>query len=229
MNRRKLSGQTVTIVILSILLLCTVVFGGVYAYYSSASNRLTGKIIMANLKISMSGNSGDSSSSEILVTNGYVVPGQSLENTALTITNKSNTSIYIVVLYSVRAKDINDDTETEIKLDKPLIETGNSVAWYDYHFKYEAGDERNEFRCLVSSVAIPEIEENITVIAQNQLRLHASLGNEFQSKSISMKFQAYAIASNSFNDIITNNTTMEERAGIIVNAIYEAFDHDISI
>ncbi len=230
MHKNRLSGQTITIVILSILLTCTVVFGGVYAYYSSASNRLTGKITMANLKITMSGNSGESGASQIFVTNGFVVPGESLQNTPLTITNHSNTSIYLAVIYSVIARDIdNDENVLDIDLSKPLIDIGNNIGWYDHHFKKELDEKTLEFRCLVSTVSIPETEEIITVIGQNKLSLNRILGDEFQSKSISLTFQAYAIASASFEGLIGSNTSMPQRASIIMDAIYSHFGTDLVI
>lgn len=105
-GKKKISGQTIAIIILAVVLLLTVAFGGVYAFYSAKSNTMTGKIVMANLNIDLiSGQTGESGKSEIVISNGTnVVPGQELNNSPLKIVNRSNAeSIYFIVVYEVNA------------------------------------------------------------------------------------------------------------------------------
>ena len=102
MVKKKFSGQTLAIVILAIMLLLTITFGGVFAFYSARSNKVSGKIYMATLKISMEWKVSDKS--EVVISNvTNLVPGQSLENTALVVKNESAVPIYLVVVYRIEA------------------------------------------------------------------------------------------------------------------------------
>ncbi len=232
MIKKKLTGQTVAIIILAILLLLTVVFGGVYAYYSSASNKITGRISMANLKISMNGDSGESGSSQILLTNGLCVPGQSLNDTPLTIKNESNTPIYLMVVYSVNATEDGDPTSNPIDVDltKPLISIGNDTDWFDHYFKDETGVTDTEFRCLISTRSIEPTQEYVTVIEKDRLSLHAkNVGNDFMAKNVSFSFQAYAISTRSLDSVIDADDSMLRRCQIIASAIFSAYDSNLNI
>ena len=105
-GKKKISGQTIAIIILAVILLITVAFGAVYAFYSAKSNAITGKIVMANLNIDLiSEKAGESGKSEIAISNGTnVVPGQELNNSPLKVVNRSNASdIYLIVVYEVNA------------------------------------------------------------------------------------------------------------------------------
>ena len=213
MVKKKFSGQTIAIIILAVLLLLTIVFGGVFAYYSARSNKVSGKIVMANLKISLVTNeTGSSDKSEIVISNGInVVPGQPLENSPLIVKNLSSVSIYLVVVYEVNATQ--DKVTIVDEYEKPVLGLGveyiNSVNttessdkgvsntdWIDYVFN--APQENKVYRCLVSMVAF-EKETDVTVIGENRLSLSGSMGNEYQNASISFTFQAYAIGSNTWN------------------------------
>ena len=92
MFKKKLSGQTVVIVILTILLLLTLCFGGVFAYYTYSSSKITGEIIMASLSIDLE-TSNTTDKSVISISNkGQVVPGEKLKNSALNLKNSSSIS-----------------------------------------------------------------------------------------------------------------------------------------
>ena len=97
MVKKKISGQTITIIVLTILLVLTIGFGGVYAYQTARSKKVTGQIVMANLTISME--AGGSNKSEIVISNGTnLVPGQQLKNSPLTIQNISSVDVYLIVV-----------------------------------------------------------------------------------------------------------------------------------
>ena len=92
MVKKKISGQTIAIIILTALLVIAISFGGVYAFYSARSNKVSGRVMMATLSLSMS--SGSSDKSEIVISNGVdVVPGQPLKNSPLVVKNLSEIEI----------------------------------------------------------------------------------------------------------------------------------------
>lgn len=227
MVKKKVSGQTITIIVLGILLLLTIGFGGVYAYYSFRSNRITGRIVMANLNIQFQENGGASGASEMVLSNGVnVVPNEFLQNTPLIINNNSNTPIYIAVLYKLNVYKL--DTEELVNYDNsvPLIK-GASNDWYDYTYVQEANGTQNVYRCLITLNPQPDEYKEITVIAENQLRLHESVGDEFQETSINFLFQAYAISSESLDEWIDENTSNNDKCKIIMDAISESYDYDL--
>lgn len=232
MTKKKLSGQTVTIIVLAILLLLTCVFGGVYAYYSTTSAKISGIVKMANLKIEMqAGGSGSSGSSEILNTNSYYIPGQVLPNTALTVTNSSNTNVYMAVVYTVKA--INNDESspdyqqeiTDYDLSNPLIGIHGDTTWFDGRFTNETYDA--DFRYLMISTPIPPAQTTIEVIPEGKLKLHEKMGNAYQSTIITLTFRAYVIGSEQteLNEQINHTTTTAEKCNVIMGAIFEAFDY----
>lgn len=240
-KKKKLSGQTIAIIILAVLLLLTIGFGGVFAYYSARSNKVSGKIVMANLKISLesSSPSGSSDKSEIVISNGVnVVPGQPLENSPLIIRNLSSVNIYLVVVYEINATKA-DKTEIEDNFTVPVLGLGveyiNSISptynddegvsnstWVDYVFNAE--EEGKVYRCLVSMVEFAPTAENdngIVVIGENRLSLAKEMGDEYQNTSISFTFQAYAIGSATDFEL-SANPTKAEKCQKIVSAIYES-------
>lgn len=233
MVKKRMSGQTIAIIILSILLLLTACFGGVYAYYSTNTSKVSGKIVMANLNIRLQAGVGESASSEILVSNGVFVPGQNLENTPLVVVNESNTPIYLSIVYKVNASDLETGKPLESYDDtKPLIDIGidDSSDWYDYLFVSENNlGEEVRMRCLMTKTPQYSTESNslITVIEENALSLPKTWGNEFQNMQISFLFQAFAIGANSI--AINSEDTVEQRCEKIMSAIFEAYDYNINI
>ena len=237
MGKRKVSGQTIAIIILAVMLMLTIGFGGVFAYYSARSNKVTGKIVMANLKITME--SGTSDKSEIVISNGInVVPGQPLENSPLIVRNLSSVSIKLVVVYEIKAYT-EDDNEIPDQHKAPVlglgVEYANSLypeesknknvinhSWVDYVFAPEG--ENVVYRCLVSMVDfVPTSngENGIVVIPENKLSLAGAMGNDYQNSSISFTFQAYAIGS-ATNFEFEENETNAGKCEKIVSKIYES-------
>lgn len=238
MTKKKLSGQTITIIILAILLLLTCVFGGVYAYYSTTSAKISGKITMANLKISL--NKEQKGNSLLLKTNGLCLPNTSLENeTPLTVTNESNTSIYLAIVYTVEAKKIEtDELVIDNNLDIPLLDidvNGWHNIWYTGNFKGTNKSEQEvSFRYWMMRTPVApaktEEEKKIEVIPKEKLKLHPDMGNLYQSTNISFSFRAYAIGSASLDSPIAKlgeNPTDKEKYNLIMSAIFKAFDFNM--
>ena len=124
MVKKKISGQTIAIIILIVLLIGSIVFGGVYAFYSTSTNKVSGTIVMANLnikyKVDEDGDGsdgvimGESGQSQILITNmNNIVPNELLGNSPLKVINESNTPIFLAVLYRVQ-KATTDDSDKHI-------------------------------------------------------------------------------------------------------------------
>lgn len=233
MVKKRFSGQTIAIIILTALLLLTIGFGGVYAYHSARSKKITGKIVMANLKISME--AGGSDKSEVVISNGTnIVPGQPLENSALTIQNLSEIDVYLIVVYEIYAEKedetkVYDDFDgSVIDIDVEYINSKNSdyssnagvqnTNWIDYVFY---GEEENKYyRCLVSTKSYGKTTDDpITVIGENAMSLSGCMGNTYQGTNITLTFQAYAIGS-ATNLGLTPSSTKAERCEAIVGAIY---------
>lgn len=238
MTKKKLSGQTLTIIILAILLILTCVFGGVYAYYSQKSSKISGIVKMANLKIEMNAGSGSSGSSEILNTNSYYIPGQVLPNTALTVTNSSNVPVYIAVVYTVKA--VNNDPSspnykqeiTNYDLSNPLIGIHGDTTWFDGRYTNEAYNTDFRYLMIKTPIAVPEREEdrNITVIPEGKLKLHEKMGNAYQSTIITLTFRAYVIGSqqSQLQEDLSHQTTDAGKCNVIMDAIFTAFDYNMT-
>lgn len=241
MTKKKLSGQTVTIIILAILLLLTCIFGGVYAYYSTTSSKISGIVQMANLKIQMNaGGTGSSGSSELLHTNSYYIPGQVLPNTALTVTNSSNTNVYLAVVYTVKAyynDESNPDTKgqeiTEYDLSNPLIGIHGDTTWFDGRYTNVEHDADFRYLMIPTPIAPASSDEGkvISVIPEGKLKLHEKMGNAYQSTIITLTFRAYVIGSDQqeLKDALgQTNGTNTEKCNVIMGAIFKAFDYNLN-
>lgn len=249
MTKKKVSGQTIAIVILGILLLISIGFGAVYAYYSSKTNQISGKIIMANLNIDLrspNSGTGQSESSQIVLTHSNnIVPNQNLFNTPLIIDNYSLVPVYLMMVYEVDVKDIDgnplyykgevvEDDKVEPFIDigvsyvnptiEPAIEYRTAdTSWIDYVFSSDASGEQKTYRCLVSPTSflkLGDAVQEITVIKANTLKLSKKVDSRYQTASITFQFQAFAIGAGSFE--FDENVTDDEKCHEIVSAIYES-------
>ena len=161
MVKKKISGQTIAIIVLALLLVISIMFGGVYAFYSAKSAQVSGTIEMANLKINLvDGNSGVSAI--VISSTGNVIPGQPLNNSLLSVINLSELDIYVVVVYKINAYWEDEDKVKHYVQDAcvdPVISFGTAYAnsifpsknnltgksvinedWVDYVFKAEDTD-----------------------------------------------------------------------------------------
>lgn len=236
MVKKKISGQTIAIIALTALLLIAVTFGGVYAFYSAKSNQVSGKITMATLDIGMNWeNTAEGTCSAIVISNGkQVVPGQTLENSPLVVSNSSQISIYVIVVYELTATRA-DGTEVVDKKEGQLIDVGTSYVnercnkydliegeWVDYVFTANPGENEKVYRILVSTVP-RAAKEDITVIGLDSFKLSAEMNNDYQGTTISIIFQAYAIGSDTFNTEFTKDTSKPQKCKRIVESIYSNY------
>lgn len=250
MIKKRVSWQTLAIIILGSLLLITIAFGGVFAFYSARTNQVSGQIMMANLSISLEGNTDQSAASNITIGNAkFVVPGQVLDNTPLVVRNLSTVEIYLVVAYEIKAERVIVDdfgnkletTEIEDEYLNPVfglgceylnikdptknITTGKDVYnedWFDFVFWGEK--EERYYRCMVSKKSIPKKDSKnnaVVVIHENTLTLHRFMGPEYVDTTISFWFQAYAVGAATNFDIKEGDSNLE-KCNKIVNFVYES-------
>ena len=251
MIKKKLSGQTMAIIILGAMLLITIAFGSVYAYYTARTAKVSGKIMMANLNIGLGSGEGESDQSEIIIYNeGYIVPGQILTNTPLIIRNLSTVEIVLIVVYELKAertfeeedgttykRDVEDEFINPVfglgceylngRYPEHSIQDPREIYNYDwYDMVYYGEREDKYYRVMVSRKSIPKYSgENktnaITVIGENKLSLHKLMGSEYENSSLSFKFQAYAIGAETNFGIEENDTNLE-KCNKIVTDIYKS-------
>ena len=170
------------IIILAVLLLIAIAFGGVYAYYTARTGRVTGQIKLANLDIALGSGESESDQSAIIIYNkDYIVPGQVLDNTPLVIRNLSTVEIILIVVYELKAeRDVKDKDGNVLYVENIEDEFINPVFglgceylnskhpdhniqdpreiynydWYDFVFYGEREDKY--YRCMVSRKGIPK-------------------------------------------------------------------------
>ena len=139
MIKKKVSGQTLAIIILGALLLITITFGGVFAFYTARTSQVSGKILMANLNIAL-GAEDSSDKSEIIIDNAeYIVPGQILTNTPLIVRNLSTVDILLVVVYELYAKKtiVNElGEEIEVAVEDAFINPVFGLGCEYYNSKH---------------------------------------------------------------------------------------------
>ncbi|MBO5954962.1 MAG: hypothetical protein J6Q13_03245 [Clostridia bacterium] len=181
MVKKKFSGQTIAIIILAIMLILAIGFGGVYAFYTARSNQVIGKVQLATLSIRLDPTndpegSTESEESQIAISNYVnVVPGQALENTPLKVLNESESiNIYLAVVYKIDAtveetKDGQKVTRViEDKFEESVLGLGyeyinsihpekSSKKWLEYEtwvdYVFDAPEEDTQYRVLVSMQA----------------------------------------------------------------------------
>lgn len=116
MVKKRATKQNIAIIVLSILLLLSIVFGSTYSYFNGHSDSVTSGIITtATLNVELRGydeEKEESSSFSLHTGSDAVVPGQPLKNTQLQIKNTSPVDTYMMVLYTLSIVD--SETQEEI-------------------------------------------------------------------------------------------------------------------
>ena len=93
----KLGKSTFVIAILSFLLVAVLAFGGTYAYFSNASEKLGGTFTTGTITMNL-----EDKASEKFVTDGqYVVPGQPIITEAISV--DTNTTVNTIMFAVVKA------------------------------------------------------------------------------------------------------------------------------
>ena len=232
MVKKKVTGQTIAIIILSILLILAIGFGGVYAFYSYRTSKVSGKIVMGNLVIEFkTDDSGSSGKSDIKISNNVnVVPNEALGNTPLSISNASNAPIYVAVVYKLSAYKLEDENSlVEEDNSKPLIAGEDETLWYDQLFTSNLGSSPISYRCMVTMSPILPEQTELEVIGENKLKLSKYVGNSYQATNIVFYFQAFAISANSFKDVFDSDSTKDQKFNAIMNGIYESTNYNINL
>ena len=120
MTKKKISGQTIAIIALVILLILTIGFGAVYVYFTTRSNSITGHVTMATLSIRLHSEGwneelgGISEKSEITLSSTNVLPNQQLLNDPLIVKNSSEAPVCLIVVYEVSATRGEGDDQVKI-------------------------------------------------------------------------------------------------------------------
>ena len=236
MNKKKLSGQTITIIVLIILLLAAIAFGGVYAFYSTATNKISGTISLATLNIDFSTQAGDgtSGSSAILIsTKDNIVPNEKLGNSPLEILNTSNSYIYLVVVYQVLAtkNETAGEEKGRVVVDdysNPVLDVAaqynNENLTSDFaYYLYTSSKNGKKYHCLITKQAT--IADKITVIKENGLRLHRDVGNGYMSCDLTFKFQGFAIGEGKGGESYGSISNLSDRCRTIMDNIYQSYEY----
>ena len=103
-KKRKMSKSTFAIIIMAVVMVAMLAFGGTYAYFTAtATTKTTGEFTTGSIKLE----SNDDASFTASLTN--VVPGDELSTGALTLeTTSSGTDSYIAIKVTITATDSSD-------------------------------------------------------------------------------------------------------------------------
>ena len=114
-KKKKMSKSTFAIIIMAVVMVAMLAFGGTYAYFTAtATTKTTGEFTTGSIKLEA--NDGVDFTADL--TN--VVPGDELSTGALTLqTTSSGTDSYIAIRVTITAKDSSD---------APLSLAGTSLA-----------------------------------------------------------------------------------------------------
>lgn len=250
MVKKGTSKQNIAIIVLSILLLLSIIFGTTYSYFNGASQELiSGTITTATLTVSLSGADelGQTTPFELHTGSDKVIPGQPLHNTRLQIKNESPVNTYMMVSYALTI--INDDDENPIDtsildvLDLQTEAVGDGWRKYDYTCK----DTRTKICTLIylgslySGLSVASGEGDGIFLASGpntSLVLHADCikvpttwQNEMQGKTISVSFTAYVLQSEALSERYPDvvNSNLQTRTAGIAKAMVEEFRLDNTV
>lgn len=250
MAKKGISKQNIAIIVLSILLLLSIVFGATYSYFNgSAENKIAGSITTATLKVDLSGpDISDSSSFSLHTGDNSVVPGQALSNTELRIKVDSTINTYMLVTYSMTIYNDKDKQEINTDIDPTvwdILDINPDAAgqnWQIYNHLCEDGktkicslvymgdDLLGVFNPNVSHYpASKNIENNVSIVLQaGALRVPTPWTNDFQGKTIAVTFSAYVVQAEALEQaypaIITSDP--DDRREAIAQAIISEFGLD---
>ncbi len=250
MAKKGISKQNIAIIVLSILLLLSIVFGATYSYFNgSAENKIAGSITTATLKVHLSGpDTSDSSSFSLHTGDNNVVPGQALYNTELRIKVESTIETYMMVTYTMTIYNDKDKQEVNTDIDPTvwdILDLNPDAAgqnWKIYNHLCEDGktkicslvymgdDLSGVFNPNVSHYpASKNIDNNVSIVLQaGALRVPTPWTNDFQGKTIAVTFSAYVVQSTALFDKYPsiNTSDPDNRREAIGDAIITEFDLD---
>lgn len=248
MYKRGMSGQKLTIVILMILLIGSIVFGVVFAYFNTQALKSTGRIVMGDLNIKLVTGADSSGKSNLTFSNTTnIVGGSKLNNTALIVNNSSEVPMYLVVVYSVKAskngQDVDDPMTYSILdlnsdyynpsagISKPNSSV-NKSSFIDYVFTTSNDGVTRQYRCMVSLYAHQFSvtgSNQIKVIEENIMGLSLDIGNEYQETTMSFQFQAYAIVADPTKKVFNTKDPIATQCQDLVNEIYKSQNYQFLV
>ena len=121
MTKKKISGQTIAIIVLVVLLILTIGAGSVYAYFTTKSDSIRGHVTMATLNIELKTEkqnpTDNSGMSQITLSSTNVLPNQQLLNDPLFVKNSSEAPVCLIVVYEVSATRGEGDNMVKIQDD----------------------------------------------------------------------------------------------------------------
>lgn len=244
MIQKSRSKQNIAIVVLSLLLLLSIVFGSTYSYFNGTSkNLISGTITTATLSVELTGvDSNKEETTFILSTSpDKIVPGQPLNNTALQIKNTSVVSTYMVVVYALYIHDPeNIEDTTPAPSDMVAMDVNEEVVgdgWKRYYYTCKdnssiintliyLGDNGNGSGVFEAS-ANGEAKTSL-VLHADALKVPSTWSNNMQGKTVSLRFTAHIIQSDYLQEkyMDIKNTDVQVRIGAIATAIVSEFNLD---
>lgn len=254
MVKKRMSKQNVMIIILSVLLLLSLIFGATYAYFSGSSNTLTSGYIttaVLNVNLNPADEDGNVSSDEfqLEVTEDKrknVVPGQPLTNTALQVTNTSPVATYMVVTYSLKL-GTKEEAEDAPQTYDVMNLRGEAVGagWSQYVYtckdgqskistlvylgsKFDGRDVELGYGDGIFSKELNDDKDYTKVLNSDCLIVPYTWDNEMQGKTIFVTFTAYVLQvqglSANYPDV--TNVNVETRKQAIAKAVISEFSLD---
>ena len=240
MTKKKSNGQSIVIVILSILLLISIGFGITYSYYNGKSNLVKGTITTANLSIELQGSDTSGQTTEFSISAPYgeefLVPGNNLNNVQLNLFNKCNQETYMVVVYTLSAvkNDGSKEDVTSQLTNMPAISFQENAIdpaiWRP--ISYRCSNIDATYTCLAGINPFDSRGETdgkyIPVLTPNSIRIPEQWNDILQNCSVTISVTAYAIQAKNlgreYEDAILDAveaSDMEAKAQAIAKAVLE--------
>lgn len=250
MIKKGASKQNIAIIVLSVLLVLSIIFGTTYSYFNGASQDLvSGTVTTATLSVSISGvdESGQTTPFELHTGSDKVIPGQPLHNTRLQIKNESPVNTYMMVLYTLNIINNDDDNPIDTSVMEVLDLKEDAVGDGWRKFDYTCNDTKTKLCTLVylgnkksgetvadgegDGVFISSASTGIStslVLHPDCIKIPTSWENEMQGKTISVTFTAYVVQSVALHERYPDvgNEDLATRLQGISTAIIEEFALD---
>ncbi len=254
MIKKGASKQNIAIIVLSVLLLLSIVFGTTYSYFNGASQDLvSGTVTTATLTVTIysEDESGQTTPFELHTDGNKVIPGQPLSNTKLQVRNDSPVDTYMMVLCKLNVYKENDDENGNKVIDDQFDTSAMEVlnirpaaigkCWRKYD--YTCNDGKTKLCTLVflgnqkagASVAdgtgdgifIAGTGSTTSLVLEaDSLVVPTSWENEMQGKTISVTFTAYVLQAQALSARYPNIKNDDTRLSGIAKAIIEEFALD---
>ena len=115
MKSKKMTKSTFAVIIMAVLMVAMMAFGGTYAYFTATTTSKFGKATTGRVQL-------DANSA--VVVNEMVVPGQQLLKDGVTVTSNSTVKTYVFVKFTAVFTDSDGDVLTPVADSEELNEEG---------------------------------------------------------------------------------------------------------